>query len=82
MIMLTLSAQHGKEEEAEQLLHTFKETIFLNAEIICGEERKIHYHVLSKEDNFDLDQIMKKWPGIVQKHKITESQACHIRKYH
>lgn len=82
MIMLTLSAKKGKEKDAEELLYSLQENIFQNAKIVSGRTRKTHYHVLIKDDHVDLDWIMEKWPGIVQKHKITESQACHIRKYH
>lgn len=81
--MLTLIPVRGKENELKKMLNVYINTHeMLGAEIIKGETRTIHYHVIGE----DIDQIikgMKEWPGIrIKVHKISESQAQEMKRRH
>lgn len=78
-MMTTLVPQKGKESIAKEIIEKIKsQTVPEGIEVVSGGGRTEHYHILCKGNEWDNLRI-EKWPGIIKRHAITESQAEFVR---
>ncbi len=81
-MMVTLVLPKGKESIARDIIERIKSQAALKGmHMVSGGARTEHYHILCKENEWD-NLIIEKWPGIVKRNAITESQANFVRQIH
>lgn len=80
--MVTLVPQKGKESIAQEIIERIKsQTASKGIDVVLGGGRTGHYHILCEENKWDNLKI-EKWPGIVKRNAITESQANFVKQIH
>lgn len=81
-MMVTLVPQKGKESIARDIIERIKSQAALKSMyVVSGGARTEHYHILYKENEWD-NLIIEKWPGIVKRNAITESQVNFVKQIH
>lgn len=81
-VMATLAPQKGKEGVAQGMIERIKsQAASKGIDVVSGGGRTLHCHILCEEHKWG-GLRMEKWPGIIKRDAITESQASFVRQIH